>query len=323
MTTAPLWSDRLGTIGARLGAIRNTYLVAPGIYGVGNPQADSPLLVTANYKLSFDQLRFQLAGIDAWILVIDTRGINVWCAAGKNTFSTAELVYSLDHYQLSRLLSRRRLIVPQLSAPALCAEEVRRQSGFRVIFGPVRAADLPRFLAQGEVADEEMRTVTFSWQERAVLIPVEFFLVLKPLAAILISCLLISGLGPGFFSLEAVLSRGPLLLITTLAAICSGTVLVPLLLPWLPGRQFWLKGLLPGLLSGGLCWLFAAPLAVVEGLALLFWSLSIASFLAMNFTGSTPFTSPSGVEYEMKRGLVVQFALTGLALTLWLLAPFL
>ena len=49
------------------------------------------MLVTANYKLSFDSLRFALATIDAWLLVTDTRGINVWCAAGKGTFSASEV----------------------------------------------------------------------------------------------------------------------------------------------------------------------------------------------------------------------------------------
>ncbi|RXM20875.1 acetyl-CoA synthase subunit gamma, partial [Citrobacter sp. AAK_AS5] len=70
---------------------RMDYRVAPGLYAVGEPTADSPVLVTANYKLTFDGLRSELGGVDAWMLVLDTLGVNVWCAAGKGTFSTAEL----------------------------------------------------------------------------------------------------------------------------------------------------------------------------------------------------------------------------------------
>ena len=84
--------DRAGTVSTRIGIGRYNYKVVPGLYGVGNPGADSPVLVTANYKLTFDALRKELGGIDAWILVADTRGINVWCAAGKGLFSTDEVV---------------------------------------------------------------------------------------------------------------------------------------------------------------------------------------------------------------------------------------
>ena len=78
--------DLWGTIGARIGIIRRNYKIAPGLYAAGSPGPRSPVLVTANYKLSFDALRFCLGGVDAWLLVVDTRGINVWCAAGKGSF---------------------------------------------------------------------------------------------------------------------------------------------------------------------------------------------------------------------------------------------
>jgi CO dehydrogenase/acetyl-CoA synthase gamma subunit (corrinoid Fe-S protein) len=79
--TALSVSDLAGTIMTRIGINRNHYKVAPGLYGVGNPGPDSPVLVTANYKLSFDAVRKELKHTHAWLLVLDTRGINVWCAA--------------------------------------------------------------------------------------------------------------------------------------------------------------------------------------------------------------------------------------------------
>ena len=64
------------------------FAVDPGLYALRNPGEQAPVLVTANYKMSFDRLRQALPGRDAWILVLDTNGINVWCAAGKGTFAT-------------------------------------------------------------------------------------------------------------------------------------------------------------------------------------------------------------------------------------------
>lgn len=84
--TSQVFRDISGAWKARWGINRMSYKVPPGLYAVGQPNQDSPVLVSANYKLSFDMLRKELAGLDAWIMVIDTKGINVWCAAGKGTF---------------------------------------------------------------------------------------------------------------------------------------------------------------------------------------------------------------------------------------------
>lgn len=316
--------DRWGTIGARIGLIRRNYKVAPGLYAVGAPDADSPVLVTANYKLTFDSLRHRLGSIDAWLLVVDTRGINVWCAAGKGSFSSEEVIRGVEQARLAEVVSHRRLILPQLAATGVAARVVRRGCGFDVLFGPVRAEDLPAFLDHDQQADETMRTVTFTMAERAVLIPVELFLLAKPLLVVLCLGPLLSGIGPGLFSPAAALERGLILLAATVAGIGGGAVLTPLALPWLPGRQFWFKGILAALPVALCLWLlFAHRLTPIEQVAMLLWNATVSSYLAMQFTGSTPFTSPSGVEYEMRRGLPVQLAATCLSLGLWLAAPFL
>jgi CO dehydrogenase/acetyl-CoA synthase gamma subunit (corrinoid Fe-S protein) len=81
-------ADRLGTWKARWDIGRMDYLVPPGLYAVGNPTPADPVLVTANYKMSYDIVRSVLEGRNVWLLVLETYGINVWCAAGKGTFGT-------------------------------------------------------------------------------------------------------------------------------------------------------------------------------------------------------------------------------------------
>jgi len=313
----------LGTILTRIGLGRNHYKVTPGLYAVGRPGPESPVLVTANYKLSFDGLRFQLDSIDAWLLVVDTRGINVWCAAGKGTFSTQEILTSIQQCHLQELLKHRVLILPQLSATGVAAFQVKKECGFKILYGPVRSSDLPAFLKNDNQADAAMRSVTFTLRERAVLIPVELFLLLKPLTIFLLAGLLLSGIGPTVFSAASAWTRGLRLMAATLMGIGCGTILVPLILPWLPGRQFWIKGLWPGLAGGLACFgIYAGQMPTLEGLALLFWITALSSYQAMNFTGSTPFTSPTGVEHEMRRGIPIQSVATAMGLLLWLFAPF-
>lgn len=324
VATTAGWPDRLGTAGARLGVIRRRYRVAPGLYAVGSPGPDSPVLVTANYKLSFDSLRFSVSGIDAWLLVADTRGINVWCAAGKGTFSAGEVSDLVRRSRLAEVVSHRRLVLPQLAAPGVTAREVTRDCGFSVRFGPVRATDLPAWLERDGQGDEAMREVTFTLAERAVLIPVELYLLARPLLGLVVLALCLSGLGPGVFSPAAAVQRGVLLLGATGLGILAGAVLVPLLLPWLPARQFWLKGVYTGLAVAALARpLVATGVSGVEQAALTLWAVAVSSYLGMNFTGSTPFTSLSGVEREMRRGLPVQLLAVGAAAVLWVVAPFL
>ena len=322
VATSLTMRDQLGTIGARTGFSRNDYKITPGLYCIGKPDTTSPVLVTANYKLSVDALRKELAATSAWLLVIDTRGINVWCAAGKGTFSAEEIAYQVHRANLDRIVTHREILLPQLSANGVAAHELKKLCGFKARFGPIQAAHLPKFLQAGE-ADENMRTVTFTLRERAILIPLEICMLWKQFAGFAVIILILSGISPDFFSPTLTLSRGILMISTTLTAILAGAVATPLLLPWLPFRRFWLKGALIGSL--------AAPFPLYIGLhstdslekaAICLWTISCSAYLAMNFTGSTPFTSLSGVAKEMRTGLAFQISLAIFALTFWIAAPF-
>lgn len=322
VATTPSRRDRWGTMGARIGLIRTNYKVVPGLYAVGQPSKQSPVLVTANYKLSFDALRHRLEGVDAWMLVLDTRGINVWCASGKGTFSSQEVVETVRRSRLAEVVSHRELILPQLAAGGVSQQAVRRGCGWSVLWGPIRASDLPAYLAQNKEADAAMREVSFSLKERLELIPVELFLLGRPLLMIVLVGMVLSGIGPEIFSPASAWQRGLLLLAATAAGIFAGAVLTPALLPWLPGRQFWGKGGWAALPVIACAWPLLAALPHIEQAALALWTVTVSSYLAMNFTGSTPFTSLSGVEYEMRRGLPLQCLAALLALVGWLAAPF-
>jgi hypothetical protein len=292
------------------------------LYCVGEPDKNSPVLVTANYKLTFDSLRKELAGLPLWILVVDTRGINVWCAAGKKTFTTEEVAYQVQNAKLDQLVSHRELILPQLAASGVAVRDLKKLCGFKGKFGPILSSMLPEYLKTGQ-ADEAMRTVTFTLKERFVLIPLEVCMLWKKMLYVFILFFFLSGISTEIFTLGAALSRGTIFLFATLAAITAGAAITPLLLPWIPFRQFWLKGTVLGGLTAML-FLFAGEPAVngIEKIALFLWMTGFSAFLAMNFTGSTPFTSLSGVEKEMRNGLPLQVGAAVLALLFWVIGPF-
>jgi len=316
--------DRLSTIAVRCGIRRHRYMVSPGLYGIGTPDASSEVLVTANFKLTFDHLRSSLGSVSAWILVLDTRGVNVWCAAGKKTFSTRELVNRIQESFLEKVVAHKRVIVPQLGATGVSARQVEKLSGFRVVYGPVRACDIPVFLTSGRKADKAMRQVTFPLFERFVLTPVELHGALKMAGITALVLFVLSGIGPGIFSVHAAWERGLVSLAALVTGLISGAVLTPVLLPYIPSKKFAFKGIV----MGGLCALLLVPMifkgagGLAGAAALVIFSIMVSSHLAMNFTGATPFTSPSGVEKEMKQSLPIHLAGVLVSAGLWVYSAF-
>ena len=313
-------SDRVGAWRVRWGCGRDDYRVKPGVYALGTPGATSPVLVTANYKLTVDQLRSSLDELDAWLLVVDTHGINVWCAAGKGTFCAAEVARMVHETRLAEIVRHRRLVLPQLSAPGVAAHQVKEACGFRVIFGPVRAADLPAFLAAGMTADPKMRSVTFGVRERAVLAPLELSVAWDRRMLLAYGGILaVSAVDRDGISLGRAVRRGAPVIGAAWLALLAGAAVTPLALPWLPGRAFSLKGAVAGgVLAAGAAAAFRRRLSPAARLALLAGVPAASSFAAMNFTGSSPITSPSGVELEMRRALPLQAAACAVAIGAWL-----
>jgi acetyl-CoA decarbonylase/synthase complex subunit gamma len=295
-----------------------SYMVPPGLYALGSPAESDPVVVTANYKMSYDIVRQTLKGRNCWLLVLETYGINVWCAAGKGTFGTGELVRRIESSRLAQVVSHRRLILPILGAPGVSAHEVVRRCGFNVSYAAIKASDLPGYLDNGMVTTPRMQELSFTLYERLVLIPVEFVLALKSTA-------IASGV---LFLLFAVVSSpkaGVTAALAWFGASFTGIVIGPLLLPWLPSRSFAVKGAVAGLawielfylLSGGAAWNRLVTIAMFAALP------AVSAFYTLNFTGCTPFTSISGVKKEMRIAIPAMGGALLLGLVLLLAGRFL
>ncbi len=293
--------DKIGALRVRFALGRMNYTIAPGLYAVGNPAPESPVFVTANYKLSFDFLREALTGIDSWALILDTKGINVWCAAGKGTFGTAEIVNRVRLTQLDRVVAHRKLIVPQLGAPGISAHEVRKQCGFQVIYGPVRAKDIPEFLSANFKTTPEMRHVRFSLRDRIVVIPVELVIWFKHALGLAVLLTLADGINRSGFSFAS----APRAFGIVFTGWLTGGALVPVLLPWLPGRAFSIKGLWAALIIWT-CGFKLLGISPSEGTGWFLIFIAVVSFMALNFTGTSTYTSMSGVKKEMKIAIPLQ-----------------
>lgn len=312
-------ADRWGTCKVRLGIKRMNYKIHPGLYAVGTPDNTSPVLVTSNYKLTFDTLRKELDGLNLWIMVLDTKGVNVWCAAGKGTFGTKELVNRISKTRLSQIVSHKTLILPQLGASGVSAHEITKQSGFKVVYGPVRAEDIKEFLKAGMKATEEMREVKFNIINRAVLTPIEIISTFK-IAMLVFGIMFL-------INLFAVNPFGVIDFYAFVGALIVGCIITPILLPWIPVRAFAAKGWIMGLiwavavniLNG---WPAMPEYGMLKTIAYLLILPSVASYYAMNFTGSSTYSSFSGVIKEMKAAVPAIAVSIGLGVVLLLVNSF-
>lgn len=217
-----------------------------GYRAVGKPGRKSPVLVTCNFDLTVKRVTHVLrkANIDTWLVVADSKGVNVWCAAGGDEFTTHSVVSAVKTSGIDREVDHRRLILPPLSAPAVRRDKVHEETGWSAVWGPDYAIDLPRFLKEHH-RDESMRRARYDWRQR--------------LDTALGSLFPIYLLGAVGFTVLA-----PALLIPYLVAGAATFVFFMLLCPWLPGKHGLTKALLADIL------LFAVLIAslVVMPLAL-------------------------------------------------------
>ncbi|TAN41461.1 MAG: acetyl-CoA synthase subunit gamma [Nitrospirae bacterium] len=307
----------------RVSGYRDNFTIEPGVYAVGSPDGNSEVFVSANYKYSFDLLRQALHGLDGWILALDTKGINVWCAAGKGAFGTVELIKKISDCRLASIVEHRRLVLPQLGAPGISAHQVSKNTGFKVHYGPVYAKDLPAYLAAGRKASPDMRTVKFTIKDRLILTPMEIIPAMKnyPLFALIV--LFAFGLQPSGIMFGDAFYGGAPFLILGLSAVLSGAFVTPLLLPAIPFRSFALKGWATGLLTVFAYHKLVAP-SLVSPLPLTLISYiffpSASSYIALQFTGSTTFTGMSGVKKELKYGIPLY--ITSIAVSLIIMSVY-
>jgi len=247
--------------------------VKPGVYAVGEPGRESPLLVTGNFELTVRRLvRAIERDVDAWILVVDSAGINVWCAAGGGFLTADKIIGALHISGLSEYLQHHALILPQLCANGVEGWRIREQTGWGVHWGPARADDIPDYLVRGRKKTDDMRWVQFPLRDRLEMTTVTLgfyaLLILIPIAIF----------WHGIFW-------------PTLIAIAALSLFYAVTLPWLPGRDGLAKSLplvliaLVGMLLYSALW-DSASVDILFARAIGVTALSV--FIAAELQGMSP-----------------------------------
>jgi NAD-dependent dihydropyrimidine dehydrogenase PreA subunit len=137
-----------------------------GLVKIGNPGRNAPVLLTGNFHLTVERVRRALEGVDGYLLVSNSRGVNVWCAATGGHLTNHDVVSVLKTSGIGNLVDHRQVILPQLAATGIEGKIIHHKTGWKVVWGPVYATSIPRFLSSGLEKTPEMRNVCFTWPKR-------------------------------------------------------------------------------------------------------------------------------------------------------------
>jgi ubiquinone/menaquinone biosynthesis C-methylase UbiE len=244
----------------------------PGLYRIGRPGSDSPVLVTGNFDLTVRRVVRGVQGHDCYLLVADSRGINVWCAAGGGHLNADKVITSVKRSGLGDLVRHRRLILPQLCANGVEGRRVEEATGWHVLWGPTRADDIPAYLARGRRKTDSMRLVAFPLMDRLEMSAV-MWLFMAPLLALLMLILDRRSIIPALLSL--------LVLFVVTAS----------LWPRIPGYQGTTKGLFLAATCVALTLLLSVTVQPLPPRRVFNWAVGLTAlslFVAADFQGADP-----------------------------------
>lgn len=137
-----------------------------GLVRIGNPDENSPVLLTGNYQLTVARLKRALRDLNVYLLVANSRGVNVWCSATGGLFTNHDVISVIKTSGIEEKVNAREVILPQLAATGIEPRVIRQKTGWRSIWGPVYAKDIPEFIKNKNGTTERMRQVGFSFWER-------------------------------------------------------------------------------------------------------------------------------------------------------------
>ncbi|MHA2036771.1 MAG: methyltransferase domain-containing protein [Promethearchaeota archaeon] len=297
--------------------------IEPGIYQSGQPNQKSPVIATANYLYTYIRVMRALKGIDAWVLCVDSKGINVWCAARGDNFGNKQLIEAVEASGIEKVTTRKTLILPQLAAGGVAAPLISSEAPnfpFNILYGPVWAKYLPQFLEERPAKKPDkwkLAKFTSSHRLRAFITHTTFLLrkiFIWPTIALLVLLFALSFIHPFWIGKFWRIGEIWLWIILTNA-------LIMVIFPLANFTRCFIKkgiffGILNTLLLGGITWFLHGSLYLIFwNVCFYFW---LAFFFTMSFSGYSMATSPGEIqeEYPIFRKIHLPLLIIGLVLML-------
>lgn len=137
-----------------------------GLIKIGSPGRDAPVFLTCNFVLTVERVKKALKGMDCYLIVANSKGINVWCASTGGHLTNHSVISVIKTCGIEKLVDHRNIILPQLSATGIEEEVIRQSTGWKVIWGPVYIQDITDFMERKYKKTPQMSVVRFPLKQR-------------------------------------------------------------------------------------------------------------------------------------------------------------
>ncbi|MBW2027550.1 MAG: acetyl-CoA decarbonylase/synthase complex subunit gamma [Deltaproteobacteria bacterium] len=123
--------------------------VTQGIYEIGGPDENSPVLVTTNFSLTYFIVSGEIEGsrIPSWLLIVDTEGLSVMTAWAAGKFSGDIVGAFVKKCGIEEKIAHKKVIIPGYAA-SISGEMEEELPGWEIIIGPRDASLIPKFLKE-------------------------------------------------------------------------------------------------------------------------------------------------------------------------------
>lgn len=120
--------------------------MTPGVYRVGSPGKDAPVLMTVNFSLTFFTLEGYLEAtrIPCFMLIVDTEGLSVLTSVAAGKLNETLVRDSMKKFGVENEVSHKTLIIPGYAAPL--SGRIEEATGWKVMVGPRDAAEIGEYL---------------------------------------------------------------------------------------------------------------------------------------------------------------------------------
>ncbi len=121
--------------------------VSPGLYEIGTPGPDSPLLVTTNFSLTYFSVagEVEASGRPAWLLIADSEGMSVLTAWAAGKFDAEVIAKAVKAFDVPSKINHQKIVIPG-HVSTLSGELEEELPGWDILVGPREAIGIPTFL---------------------------------------------------------------------------------------------------------------------------------------------------------------------------------
>ncbi len=123
--------------------------VTQGIYEIGAPNENSPVLITTNFSLTYFIVSGEIEGsrIPSWLLIMDTEGLSVMTAWAAGKFSGDAVASFVKKSGIADKVAHKRIIIPGYAA-SISGDMEEELPGWEIVIGPRDASLIPKFLKE-------------------------------------------------------------------------------------------------------------------------------------------------------------------------------